>query len=169
MNDFKNYIKLIPSRYSYLDRLAVLIAYPFLFTFKKFNLDPGRISILGSIFGGASIGFALSDNVKLTFLCIFARHYLDCFDGHYARYSKKTSEFGKKLDILCDFTIGILMYPIVFGYISYKFLNNIQTGILLIMSLVTNELVGRYWNIHDPTSYCEILIYIFIMNCINKN
>lgn len=119
-----------------LDILCIKSSEPFFPLFNKYKITPNHITYVSIIFAGLSIYYLYFDVCpKKAVILFFLQYILDCWDGHYARYSNQETELGDKLDHYKDLIIlGAIVYYILKNWnISYNYLL-----ILIVFSLITN-------------------------------
>ena len=77
-------------------------------------ISPCLISFLGCILGIIASFLIASNNQVIGLIFLALSSYMDILDGSLARLSKKSSDFGTVLDILCDriveFAIVLALY-----------------------------------------------------------
>jgi len=126
----------IPYEYhSPIDYLILKMEEPFLPLFDKYKITPNHITYVSIIFAGLSIYYLFFNHCpRLAVIFFILQYILDCWDGHYARYSSQVTDLGDKLDHYKDITIiiAVLYYLIKNWKIDYIYLY-----ILIITAIIT--------------------------------
>jgi len=101
-------------QHDFLDNIFIDIAEPLCPSFKKSGFTPNGITTLSLLFGIISIIFLYRYNILAFAITYLISYFFDCMDGHFARKYKMTSDFGDMYDHFKDWTVGILLFVVLF-------------------------------------------------------
>jgi phosphatidylglycerophosphate synthase len=88
-----------------------LIYYLLQFILPYCNTNPNYITLLGFITSNIIIYSMYNHHQKnIIYLLVFFRSIFDCLDGEVARFYKRQTHFGHKLDTFCDLYFDIIMF-----------------------------------------------------------
>jgi hypothetical protein len=123
--------------------------------FDKYKIKPNHITYVSIAAALGSIYFLFIDHCPAKAIALFLLQYLlDCWDGHYARYSNQETELGDKLDHFKDIAISGAIY--LYLYKNWK-IDIIYFYILLLLSALTlvhySCIDNYYFHIKNPMEW----------------
>jgi phosphatidylglycerophosphate synthase len=133
---------------------------------KYLNINPNIVTYLTFILSTIIFKVLLNKKVYLTLFLVFVRSFMDILDGCIARYHKRTSDYGHKLDLIADnyFNIGC---SVVFSYMLFN--SSINLLIKIIAFVLVWYIVGdtgikelSYVFNNKPINYDTDVLYIFL-------
>lgn len=83
------------------------------YLFARIGIAPNFVTYIGTIFSVACIWFFYHEQYAASFLSYAIRLILDYTDGSLARYTKTFSNFGAKLDLICDYIFYVPFWIVV--------------------------------------------------------
>lgn len=100
-----------------------------IYIFDKLKVSPNTISIICFFVSSLTVFKFFNGQVNYAILFFWLRTVLDYTDGGLARYSKKQSDFGAKLDLYLDYIFFFTIWVVFFFRLSnpnnYYFLSSV--------------------------------------------